>query len=134
MRKYKEIRAEVVAQMSPLLEEPQKKVTYFSYLNGIPQEHDSLKEALFRSKTTETVVTNRQEIENFRNQCREIESRTLEVWHAELRQEHEELTDEQYKLCYQKAWEDGHSYGCDEVVLHMDDVVDFANRLLSTVK
>ena len=54
----------------------------------------------------------------------------LEAAEKELRDDYPELTDKQFGIIYDKAYEDGHSAGYDEVGLHFQDLYYFCMKFV----
>ena len=104
---------------------PKPIFKYFAYKAGKAHEFDAMKEALAFSKNVERALTNQDEIDVFRNRQREGEASAAELWMKELRADYPELTDKQFGVIYDKAYENGHSAGYDEVGRHFQDLYHF---------
>lgn len=132
MRRFTEIRAEL--GMDQPQTPPERKMAYFSYLEGQALEHATIEGARKRSKLVEAIVVNKNEIDAYHAAQKQLENQAFDLWLAELKKEHAELSEAQFNLCYSQAYARGHCYGYDEVASHMEDIVYFANKLLATVK
>ena len=106
-------------------ERPKSIYKYFAYKSGKAHEFETMKEALAFSKNVEKAMANQDEIDVFRNRQREGEAAAVELWLKELRADYPELTDKQFGIIYDKAYEDGHPAGYDEVGLHFQDLYYF---------
>ena len=104
---------------------PKSIFKYFAYKSGKAHEFETMKEALAFSKNVERAMANQDEIDVFRNRQREGEHAAVDLWMKELRDDYPELTDKQFGIIYDKAYEDGHSAGYDEVGLHFQDLYYF---------
>ena len=104
---------------------PKPIFKYFAYKAGKAFEFKTMKEALAFSKNVEKAMANQDEIDVFRNRQREGEASAVDLWMKELRADYPELTDKQFGIIYDKAYEDGHSAGYDEVGLHFQDLYYF---------
>lgn len=104
---------------------PKPIYKYFAYKSGKAHEFTTRQEALAFSKNVESVLANQDEIDAFCNRQREGERVAADLWMKELRADYPELTDKQFNMIYDKAYEDGHSAGYDEVSLHFQDLYYF---------
>lgn len=64
----------------------------------------------------------------------EFSKTAMRIWHSSLREEYGHLSDDVFNLCYDKAYERGHSSGMDEVANYMIDIADFAEKIISASK
>jgi hypothetical protein len=85
-------------------------------------------------KLVEKMCINEEEVKNFWEEYRKEEAIGFNNWYADLRKEYSEVSDEIFELCYSKAYDEGHSSGYDEVANIIDDEVEFAKKILKTVK
>ena len=118
---------------------PKPIFKYFAYKSGKAHEFETMKEALAFSKNVEKAMANQDEIDVFRNRQREGEHTAVDLWMKELRDDYPELTDKQFGIIYDKAYEDGysveydeddHSAGYDEVGLHFQDLYYFCMKFV----
>ena len=58
------------------------------------------------------------------------QNRILGIWKEKLRSEYSHLNDATFDACYSKAYEDGHSSGYSEVRNCMDDITEFAWKII----
>lgn len=83
------------------------------------------------SKVVEKVLENKDEIsaweENYKDRMQLADS----LWIADLREEYSGLNEEIFNMCYDQAWERGHSCGHDEVAGYMSDIVYFVQKVLA---
>jgi hypothetical protein len=112
----------------------EKQFSWFAYKNGESKQFDSSDAAKAFSKNTEKVCTNQAEFDASWKAYREVAQQAVDAWYADLREEYSELTDKQFSLCYNEAYDRGHSAGHDEVRSYLYDIVDFAKELLKTVE
>lgn len=98
---------------------------YFAYKDGVVKQFDTRKEALAFSKIIERITVNQSERDSFRKKQADGEAAAAELWMKELRADYPELTDKQFGIIYDKAYEDGHPAGYDEVGLHFQDLYYF---------
>ena len=104
---------------------PQTVYKYYAYKDGKAREFDTRQEAQAFSNLVEYTVANKDEIHAFQDKQTEGEIAAAELWLKELRADYPELTDKQFGIIYDKAYEDGHSAGYDEVGLHFQDLYYF---------
>lgn len=109
---------------------PEVVFKYFAYKNGKAQEFNTLKEATTFSNNVEKAIANQDELDSFRKKQARGEMAAEKLWMKELRDDHPELTDKQFDIIYSKAYEDGHSAGCDEVGLHFQDLYYFCMKFI----
>lgn len=113
------------------LERPTPKYAYYAYKAGSVEKFESRFDAEKFSTNVERVICNKDELEHF-SQCRsDNEKAATEYWKNALREEYSHLSDRVFYICYQKAYEDGHSAGLDEVTHEMYECVEFAEKILS---
>ena len=98
---------------------------YFAYKAGVAKQFDTRKEAVAFSNFIESVIVNQSERDSFGKNQADGEAAAVELWLKELRADYPELTDKQFGIIYDKAYEDGHSAGYDEVGLHFQDLYYF---------
>lgn len=104
---------------------PKPIFKYFAYKSGVAKEFDTRKEAEAFSNNVERVVVNQSERDSFSRKQADGEAAAAELWMKELRTDYPELTDKQFGVIYDKAYEDGHPAGYDEVGLHFQDLYYF---------
>lgn len=103
---------------------------YFAYKSGVAKQFDARKEAEAFSNNIERVIVNQSERDSFRRKQADGEAAAGELWMKELRADYPELTDKQFSVIYDKAYEDGHSAGYDEVGLHFQDLYYFCMKFI----
>ena len=106
-------------------ERPQTVYKYYTYKDGKAHEFATRQEAHAFSNLVEHAVANKDEIQAFQDKQTKAETTAAELWLKELRDDYPELTDKQFGIIYDKAYEDGHSAGYDEVGLHFQDLYYF---------
>ena len=104
---------------------PQNVYKYYAYKDGKAYEFATRQEAHAFSDLVERTVANKDEIQAFQDKQTKGETAAAELWLKELRDDYPELTDKQFGIIYDKAYEDGHSAGYDEVGLHFQDLYYF---------
>lgn len=104
---------------------PEPIFKYFAYKSGVAKEFDTRKEAVAFSNIVESVLVNQIERDSFGKKQADGEVAAVELWLKELRADYPELTDKQFGIIYDKAYEDGHPAGYDEVGLHFQDLYYF---------
>lgn len=71
------------------------------------------------------------EYTNAREAFNAARNELMNVWNAKLRAEYSHLNDLTYDAVYAKAYEDGHSSGLHEIRNSMDDIADFAEKIIN---
>ena len=116
---------------------PYEKVyKWFAYKGGVVKCFDNRNDALHYSSSFEKVLNEEASL-NYTNWWatrRESEQAAKDIWFAALREEYSELIDMTFKHCYDKAYEDGHSYGWNEIASYMWDYVEFTHDILRANK
>lgn len=79
----------------------------------------------------EKVLENKDEISAWEENYKDRMQMANNLWFADLREEYSSLNEEIFNLCYENAWDRGHSAGYDEVELHMFDIVCFVQKVLA---
>ena len=109
---------------------PEPIFKYFAYKSGVVKQFDTRKEAVAFSNIVERVIVNQSELDSFGRKQADIEASAVNLWMKELRDDYPELTDKQFGIIYDKAYEDGHSTGYDEVGLHFQDLYYFCMKFV----
>lgn len=105
--------------------------TYNAYKNGQCFNFANREEAKKFSKLVETVQLQNPEREKWYSDRQDLEAKAYEIWYEELKQEYSWMSVKVFNICYNKAYEDGHAYGYDEVASEMDSITDFVNEILN---
>ncbi len=115
---------------------PEKIYKYYVYFRGgnILETFDK-QEATIAQKdiggVLESVIDNEQLIKDYNSYRSSLIEKLDEKWHKELREEYSHFDDAFYDLVYAKAYEDGHSYGYDEIANYMVNYAEFAENILN---
>jgi len=113
---------------------PKSKYVWHAYKNGslVYTSEVSREDAEKQGKTklVEQVLQNGEEINAWNQLYKEASNKAFDLWYADLREEYSSLVDEVFNLCYDQAWDRGHSAGYDEVESYMRDVVRFAEKII----
>lgn len=64
------------------------------------------------------------------SKVRVIDAKAFNIWHESLREEYIDMQQSIFDVIYSKAYEDGHSYGHDEVVSRFSDLAYFVEEIL----
>lgn len=112
---------------------PSKVYVYYGYKGGIGTAFPSEELAMEFSHLTEKVVDAFSEKAHDAFWADQIiaERKAYEVWQKSLESAFDYLTPSTFELCYKKAYEDGHATGYDAVYYAMEDISDFACKILS---
>jgi hypothetical protein len=113
---------------------PVAQVGYYVYKGGKLEDTitDKLEAKTLASKlngVVEQYVSNQKEIDDWKANRNEALNELSERFHKELRKEYDYLSDEVYQLIYNKAYEDSHSSGLDEVANEMIDLSEIALKI-----
>lgn len=113
---------------------PESKYVWHAYKNGrlVYTSEVSREDAEKQGKTklVERVLQNEEEINAWNHLYKETTNKAFELWYADLREEYSSLNDAVFNLCYDQAWDRGHSAGYDEVASYMQDAVSFAEKII----
>jgi hypothetical protein len=113
---------------------PENKYVWHAYKNGslVYTSEVSRADAELSgdTKIVERVLRNEEEVNAWLLLQKETSTKAFELWYADLREEYSSLNDEVFNLCYDQAWDRGHSAGYDEVESYMQDVVSFAEKII----
>lgn len=114
---------------------PESKYVWHAYKNGRPVYTSEVSRADAElngaSKVVEKVLQNKDEIDAWETLYKETSARAFDLWYADLREEYSSLNADIFNMCYEQAWERGHSSGHDEVEGYMYDIVCFAEKVLA---
>lgn len=113
------------------VEGPSRIYKYFAYKEGKAQEFNEKSEALKFSKNVESVIVNKEEIDQFWSERQHIENLVKDAWKKSLRNGCDYISNEIFSKIYDKAYEDGHSAGYDEVANYFSEYMDFASDIIS---
>lgn len=107
---------------------------WYAYKEGEVKEFYTHEEAKKFSKNVESKVINKASISNWWDNRKHLESAATAVWFSALKEEYLSPTfsKELFDLCYNEAYDRGHSAGYDEVAGYMDSIVDFAIKVRET--
>ena len=113
---------------------PAHKYVWHAYKNGSlvytseVSHEDAEKQG--KTKLIERILQNEEEINAWNTLYKEASNKAFDLWYADLREEYSDLNNEVFNLCYDQAWERGHSAGHDDVESYMQDVVSFAEKII----
>lgn len=127
MNKYNDYKEMVVYP-----EKVEKQYVFFGYKNGKAKQFSTSKEAYEFSKNNEKVCINQEEVDAYWKAMRNADAAVESLWLKDLRDEFDWLSEKHFELCYNKAYDRGHSYGMDEVANYMCDIAYFAQQILDT--
>ena len=116
---------------------PYEKVyNWFAYKGGVVKCFDNSEDALLYSLKFEKVLDEEASLDftDWWATRRESEQEAKDIWYAALRKEYSELNNMTFKHCYDRAYEDGHSSGWDEIASYMRDYVEFTHDILRANK
>ena len=119
---------------SSMLPIPDQQRVVYAYKKGEAREFTDRKEALKFSDVVEVVWRSSPERDEIIAQRTAAENKADELWSTKLREYWQELDDALYSVCYNEAYERGHSAGHDEIACYMHDTVAFAKRVLEVTK
>lgn len=109
---------------------------WFAYKAGVAYECVDEVSAKSLSKNYERVQTkaSKEVVDAYWAKRTELQEKAFAVWEVELNREFSHLSIKVFELCYNRAYEDGHSDGHDSVYEKMDSYVDFAEEVMKAVK
>ena len=128
MRKFNDIKAQY--QYPEMV---QLQYEFYAYKDGKAHgPFNNIIEAHKVSANTERVQKNKKEYEDYQEQYRQIEGRVVDEWFIELREYYKDLNDKTFNVCYNMAYDRGHSAGYDEVASYMNDYYYFAQQIIKS--
>jgi hypothetical protein len=119
---------------SSMLPIPDQQRVVYAYKKGEAREFTDRKEALKFSNIVDEVWLSYPNRDRIIAQRNDAESKALDMWHAQLRAYWDMVDDKVFRVCYDEAYERGHSAGHDEVACYMHDTVAFAKRVMEVTK
>lgn len=132
MKKYSEYIQE--AGVPDYSSKPENKYVWHAYKNGrlVYTSEVSREDAEAKGKTKiiEKVLQNEEEINAWKQLYKEASNKASDLWYADLREQYSYLNATVFNLCYDQAWDRGHSAGHDEVASYMQDAVSFAEKII----
>lgn len=108
---------------------PLVKVVY-AYADGKVEQFDNEFEAKHFSNNIEVKWIDTPERIDAIASHRLVNETAFNIWYKSLRDYWRDLSDDLFNICYNEAYDRGHSYGYDEVASYMHDVVSFAKKVL----
>lgn len=112
---------------------PQPVYEYFAYKDGKVMTCKDETSAKKFSKMVEKVIKNKKEIDAYWKTRQELESKATELWYNDLKSEYgNNLTDAQFSIIYNRAYDRGHSDGYDSVADEFDSLYEFFCELQKT--
>lgn len=91
-------------------------------------------ERRFGTTLVEEIKGDETEANKWKEAREKVYTKANKIWYNNLRSEYSYLSNEVFKICYNKAYDDGHSYGYDEVANYMIDYVYFAEQIIDAMK
>lgn len=131
MKTWKEYCANV--GLFPSTGEPKINKTWFAYKEGEVIVCKSRQEAKEHSKIIEC-KKDRKEYDEYWKKRKDLEYSAHQAWFIDLREEYNDLTRAVFDVLYNKAYDNGHAYGYDEVASKMSDLVDFYSDIIKAYK
>lgn len=122
------IYSQILADLGPAPGYPQKTYGFRAYKDGVCQEFSDRKSAELFSNLVEKFQTNVEYYNSMMTEYSNYHNQVSERWHREIRAEFCELSDAQYNVLYNKAYDDGNSAGYDEIAMYMEEYAHFIHR------
>lgn len=114
---------------------PEPIKVWYGYKAGKAVKFENRDLAKTFSENIESVVTNGAEIASWRKNQVAKQQEAIDLWVKILKDDSlDHVSSEVFDICYNRAYERGHSYGYDEVALMLDEEIEFAKRILATKK
>lgn len=82
------------------------------------------------SYNTEKILLNREEIDSYKNKRQEKYLQAVTLFEEDMRKEFNYLTDEQYDICYEYAYNKVSIGGISEVYNYMNHYAEFIEKVL----
>lgn len=135
MRSYLDIcRSEVSHSGKELGPVPNEEKFFRAYKGGECRTFKTKKEAYAFSNLVDEEITNQEEIEKVRAEYYALDRKCQDIWHRELREEYQYLSDAIFQVCYNRAYDRSHAYGFDEIANTMITTVEFAEEIMAIVE
>ena len=104
-------------ELGPIPPQVLPKYEWVGYKNGgvVSRSALSAEDAmkLGNTKIIEKITVNKDEYDARIFHSRKLEARAQEIWYSALRDDYKDMSYKVFDVCYAKAYDDGHSYGCD---------------------
>lgn len=113
---------------------PNQTCIVHAYKNGEVHTFDNREEARKFSSNYEVVWVSSPERDAIIELRRKVEAEAYDLWYNKLREDWSDINDALFRVCYDGAYERGHSSGYDEVANYMGDIVEFALRVARAMK
>lgn len=114
-------------------EYPTKEYGYRAYKNGECKVFCARDEANQFSNLIERFVVNEEEYNEKLKEYHNFETKVQTFWLNLLKEEHD-LPEKIFNICYDEAYDEGHSGGYDEVANCMYGVVEFYEKIMKVIK
>lgn len=135
MRKFKDIEQEYFEKNEKFNRPESSDYKTYRLIDPVSMTHEDSKTRppLTKDKILH-VIENKEEYNEHWVAYQKQQSAVLELWLKELREEFSHLSQKVFDVCYDKAYEDGHANGYDEVYHEMNDIVDFVEIILKAIE
>lgn len=108
---------------------------WYGYKNGKAVQFTTKELAVSFSRNIESVVINSAEIAKWKEKQNKKHIEAVTLWVKVLKEDYlYYVSGDVFDLCYDRAYDRGHSSGYDEVALILEDEIEFARRILATKK
>jgi|694.fasta_scaffold27136_3 hypothetical protein len=109
---------------------PAKEYVWYAYKNGECQTFENRNDALTFSENVERSEVNKEIYEEKLKLYYENEQKVVDYWISEMRKEFG-IPSKVFDICYSEAYDRGHAYGHDSVAERMNDIVEFAEKIIA---
>lgn len=108
---------------------PVKHHQYRAYKNGSFKVFESRLDAEQYSKLIERFALNVEEYEKHLAEYQKQSEDICELWSKEVREYFKEISDEEYSIIYNHAYNENHAYGYDAVFYGMLDLYEMVHKI-----
>lgn len=105
---------------------PEPIKAFYAYKAGKVIKCSNIVSAKAVSSIVETIVTNKDEIDAYWKARSDKEAEAVDLWYSDLKSEYgSNLTEAQFSIIYQRAYDYSHSDGYDSVADEFDSLYEF---------
>jgi hypothetical protein len=113
----------------------EKQVVWYAYKKGKVKQFSSYEEAVNFSSNIEKGKAKKNNFEKWKNEQIALKQKAINVWRKALRDEYKnEITDELFDVCYNRAIDHGRYYGYDSVAEHIVEEIKTAKQIMAIMR
>jgi hypothetical protein len=121
--------AEIKEELGPEPQIPKRQYSYVGYKDGEVFHFDT-RDEVEKFKLNERIFINKQEVDEGLAKLSAYNAKVFDRWYSLLQEEYKDINSGVFKVIYNKAYEDGHDCGYDEVACEFNSLYHFYKECL----